>query len=186
MRAITIIVWIWRSLAALYVAAVIFGYPLTGLGMKWLVDAEQWLTSNVPDPILFALAAGVVLSTLINPQLWAAAENKLFGKQRVHTDLAKLRTEGVELRNLGRIAAFTDDQWLDWEARLIGWRQNVRTTIERISSADAEMWYTLDTVPPPDLPMQSTFAGDHEKHAYAMHHLRIQKLAVLIDRYRAK
>jgi hypothetical protein len=104
-------------------------------------------------------------------------------KEAARTRLAQLRTEGVQLRNEGQSAIFDDTQWAAWQTSLTHWRNEVRATIEKISLADAEMWFTLNKIPAPDIPMDSIFASDEIKHQYAMHDFRIQKLEALLDRY---
>jgi hypothetical protein len=108
------------------------------------------------------------------------------GREEARTELANLRGTGVGLRNEGVNAIFSEARWADWNDKLIKWNDEVVKIIGKISKADAQWFAILDTVPPPRIPMDSIFAGDEDKHIYAMHDFRLKKLEKLIEGYRPK
>jgi len=104
-------------------------------------------------------------------------------KRRAH--LSVLRTEGVAIRNKGQRLK---SDFPTWEVEVATWASNVIQAIAAIDEADAEWFKTLDTVPPPRLPILTPFPKHEAKHLkiYREHDYRIVKLDQIIQRYGAK
>jgi hypothetical protein len=98
----------------------------------------------------------------------------------------ELRTIGVGLRNEGITGFIKDSDWIRWAGEVTFWNEEVIRAISHVNAADAELFRTLDEVPPPRFPMDSIFASEEHKHLHAMHDFRLKKLEKLIEDYRHK
>jgi hypothetical protein len=134
-------------------------------------------------------AAALVCFIIAAYRVWSGERSVVIQLQRgvdreaARAMLAAFRTEGVGLRNDGNNGFFEDSSWEQWEQDLIAWRDKVHATIRSISEADAEMWMTLDEVPPARFKLDSIFSTNHYRHIHAMHDFRIVKLEKLNYRY---
>lgn len=93
--------------------------------------------------------------------------------------LTQLRSEGVVIRNNGRRMNI---DFPTWEREALNWFEKAKRTIAAESSADAEWFRVLDTVPPPRLEIikpAREYAGAHLK-LYREHDYRLTKLDELI------
>ncbi|MES2472070.1 MAG: hypothetical protein V4601_04420 [Pseudomonadota bacterium] len=118
--------WAWRGLLALILAAALFGFSLD---IPWLVSVEIWLVNNVPDPILFALVAGLFLSS------WQAPVRT--ARKTATEDSAQPRpaTAALEPMSVTQIAEYLlfDSEW--------GWRK--RLEFIKVSLVRAEVGYEM-------------------------------------------
>lgn len=133
--------------------------------------------------LLYAVIAWIVLFCI---QVVFFAPFQLWKRDRKNDaaieQLARLRTEGVNLRNEGQ--AIRDPATLiGWETRILGWNDKVIAALQTVSRAEAELFSTLDTVPEPRIPISSSipmeqdaFAGGQHRKAYREHDFRLVKL----------
>jgi hypothetical protein len=82
-------------------------------------------------------------------------------------ELAKLRTEGVAIRNEGR--SISHKQVLSkWEKKVGDWNSAVISSMGEINQADAEWFSVMDVIPDARLPIENTIPNDLT--ASAVHH----------------
>jgi hypothetical protein len=99
-------------------------------------------------------------------------------------ELAKLRSQGVAIRNEG--TSITHRQTLEnWKKRTLDWNEEVIANIKMINEADAEWFSILDVVPEPRIPIERTstvdltLSADHHK-LYREHDLRLKRLGEML------
>ena len=101
-----------------------------------------------------------------------------FINEDARLELAKLRTEGVDLRN--RCMPLTTSL-SEWIAECQSWTKRVIEAINKISQADAEWFKTLDAVPPARIFLESS--NSEQSLTYRMHDFYLVKLEDLIKKY---
>src|ERR1700730_13036842 len=84
--------WGYRIVIGIFWIAGAFGYGPKASNMIWIGDFEIWLDRHVADPILFAFASGLILSTWIIPDVW-----KWSKKHLVKESKTKLEVSGPHL-----------------------------------------------------------------------------------------
>src|SRR5438094_7573324 len=85
--------------------------------------------------------------------------------------LARLRTEGVVLRNEVPVYLLPEE-FVPWTEKLLKWMNEVIDAIKLISPADAEMFATLDAVPPARVPIPNIRLGSKDDRAAFAQHFR--------------
>jgi hypothetical protein len=98
--------------------------------------------------------------------------------------LAKLRTEGVEIRNKGQTLKSDLPRWI---AESQQWMRKTVDAIREVDPADAEWFETLDAVPKPRVfmrPIDDEHAMEHFT-AFSNHDFWLKKLEDLYQRYSA-
>jgi hypothetical protein len=145
---------------------------LTGRGLEWLVGVPSWL-------IAIIVALGLVAFWLL--EHLAQLRRRMRGAR---LDLAKLRSEGVALRNAG--VTMADDAWELWQEKVLKWNQNVIRNIREINEADAEWFTTLDIVPPPRIEVRVVPRDPQTLQAHGKlfreHDFRLKRLGRMIYR----
>lgn len=101
--------------------------------------------------------------------------------------LAKLRTEGVIIRNdSARLFAMTEvDHWMD---TAVEWMNDVMQTLRIVSTADSEWFSTLDAVPPArisitPITLQNNVDAPRFLASYEQHDFRLLRLEDLLKKY---
>jgi hypothetical protein len=99
--------------------------------------------------------------------------------------LTRLRADGVALRNE---AEYVQDASLRvWLESIEQWMHDVINAISQVHEADSEWFKTLDTVPPPRIPIKSLCTKQTDRnvhlHVYRQHDFRLVRLEQLLKKY---
>lgn len=141
---------------------------LEGVGMTALVGMPSWALAII---VALGLIAFWLLERLVK------LERQIKGAR---LELARLRTDGVALRNEGRGFLGTEPAWPDWEKRVLQWNDDVIANIKKINEADAEWFSVLDVVPPPRLKPHAYPGSDGHNKLYPEHDFRLKRLGEMI------
>jgi hypothetical protein len=122
---------------------------IVGLGIALLDWAARsldwWPLRAIPHWFVWAfIVACLLVWWLLN------YANKLRVQATVsRVALAKLRADGVPLRNQARLPIKDQKQWEEWRAAVTDWNDRVIAEIRKLSEADAIWFSVLDAVPQP-------------------------------------
>ena len=67
--------------------------------------------------------------------------------QESRTEIAKLRAEGVVIRNDGLEPFLSDRSFNEWSTKVTDWNERTKEALKKHSEADSIWFATLDTVP---------------------------------------
>ena len=143
---------------------------------KYLQNSEAEVIVRLSEIVLPVV--GLTLLIWVLYRFLKRETERLFINEDARLELAKLRTEGVSLRN--RCVPLTTSL-PEWIAECQGWTGRVIETIKKISQADAEWFKTLDAVPPPRLFLESS--NPAQILTYRVHDFYLVKLEELIKKY---
>jgi hypothetical protein len=138
---------------------------LVGAGMSPLIGVPSWVLGA-------AVALGFVVYWLL--ERLVKFERQLKGAK---FNLARLRAQGVALRNEGR-NELSAGAWEIWKGRASKWNDDAIVELRKISEGDAEWFSILDVVPPPRLASPQSIGGDGDD--FAMHDFRLKRLGDMI------
>jgi hypothetical protein len=141
--------------------------------MKGKPDTESNTKSFRGDRYLHLMTSRVQVEAKWPPQKQDHGDSRF--------RLAELRADGVTIRN----AALNFLDASSWVYDTHQWMNRVIDTIKEIDKADAEMFRTLDAVPPPRVPHHPNASPQLAK-AFREHDFRLVKLERLIEKYGAK
>jgi len=121
-------------------------------------------------------------------QLNRAQVEAIWPKPNLRLLLARLRREGVAIRNDSCRLELEDADFNAWSLEVGKWRERTAYVIEQIDAADAEWFRILDIVPEPREPLLMPRKKHEGKHfaAHRQHDFRLAKLEQLIQRYSAR
>ncbi len=101
--------------------------------------------------------------------------------------LARLRSEGVRIRN--EVAAVHDATVEQWIERTLTWMRDTIDALRLVSTADAEIFSTLDVVPNARVLLPTAITQQHLADRlnsyYRQHDLRLVRLQELLLRYQS-
>jgi hypothetical protein len=171
---------IWNIVKHIPVPTVLFGglvAAITGVFPIWsaqinaiLDDIDVLLLPNAKHPAMAFFFGGLCAAyILFHIFTWLYDRHS-----RTRLKLAKLRTEGVGLRNKGQLPNVNVSEW---SAESLAWMEKTFRAIQTIDNADAEWFRTLDTVPFPRVQFATT------ARAFPEHDFWLVKLEQLIQRY---
>ena len=143
---------------------------------KYLQNSEAEVIVRLSEIVLPVV--GLTLLIWVLYRFLKRETERLFINEDARLELAKLRTEGVDLRNRCVPLAMSLSEWI---AECQGWTGRVIETIKKISQADAEWFKTLDAVPPPRLFLESS--NPAQILTYRVHDFYLVKLEELIKKY---
>lgn len=117
-----------------------------------------------------------------------ATSHRVSTKDEALLHLARLRTEGLGIRNSASDLYYTGN--LDgWSQKVIEWMTDVIGSLKPLSSADSEWFATLDVVPRARVPIPNVRLGrdrNNEFHAiFNQHDYRLVRLEDLLKKYGA-
>lgn len=136
-------------------------------GMTALVGMPSWAVGIV---VFLAIVGWWLLERLVK------LERQMKGAR---LELAKLRVDGVALRNEGRRMTGYEETWKNWSTRALKWNDDVIASMKKLNEADAEWFSVLDVVPPARLALTKAGSLDHEK-LYQEHDFRLRRLGEMI------
>jgi hypothetical protein len=121
-------------------------------------------------------------------QVNRAQVEAIWPKPNLRLLLARLRREGVAIRNDSCRLELEDADFNAWSLEGDKWRERTAYVIEQIDAADAEWFRILDIVPEPREPLLMPRKKHEGKHfaAHRQHDFRLAKLEQLIQRYSAR
>ena len=145
----------------------------------------EWdLISNGGEDMILGIPSWILgaASALLFLTIWFFSyAHKLRTKIQIsRVFLARLRTQGVELRNNGRIGLVDNEDFEHWERDTLEWHKNVYEALKQISVADAEWFGNMDVVPDPRLDLQNPVNTDTHPKRYREHDFQVKRLGEMI------
>jgi hypothetical protein len=98
-------------------------------------------------------------------------------------EIARLRLDGVRLRNAGRRTIDSATAWLRWQCDVLDWNDRVVAAIAKINEGDAAWFAVLDVVPESRVAPQAVseeFKAEYEK-LFREHDFRVRRLGDMIS-----
>ena len=93
---------------------------------------------------VYESAITILFATLIGVLAYCYRLRQYKKQEKTLYKLAKLRTDGVELRNEGKGVELTDDEFKKWEEKTDGWKEELYETADEFSLVVGERLRTLD------------------------------------------
>jgi len=162
-----------------YLIAGIFSLPvagfdwikpyLKGVGMTEFTAIPSWIFGII-TALGFALYWTIQRLVILDRRIGGA-----------RAELAKLRNEGVEIRNIG--TRLKDEKaWVVWKKLASDWQEKVYEKLKEFSEADAELFNVLDVVPKSPRVGCFPYNAEHVK-LYGEHDCRLDRLWQMIDKF---